>query len=121
MATEQPRIQLVSSLYRHATILKYGDGGLIFTVPERLPYIERDDTTLYVTRGGEYLWDIAIKQYGRSVPKAWDLWQVIAEFQPEPIQDSSLPLAAGKELYLPSVQYINEVAFGDSLANLPVL
>lgn len=109
------------SLYRHARAVEADDGSVIFLNPERIPYEERDDTIPYTCKGNEYLWDIAYIHYGITFMGGMDLAEVVALFQPEPLQDLSLPPAAGVELLIPSLDYITEVAKGPSLAETVVL
>ena len=109
----------VSSLYRHASIRRLDDGTVLHTLPERLPYENRDDTTIHIATGGAYLWDLAKLHYGQTQPSAWDLWEVIAEFQPVPITDASLPLRKGTEIHIPSDEYIAEVVDGAPLSDTP--
>lgn len=111
----------VDSLYRHAAAVQAEDGSVIFLNPERLPYIERDDTIQYNATGLEYLWEIALTQYGTASVGNIDLAEVIAQFQPEPIQDLSVPVPENTELLIPSMDYIEEIVRGPSLIDEAVL
>jgi hypothetical protein len=107
------------STYRHARAIQFDDGRIIFRLPERIPFEDRDDSILHISNGRERLWDLAQLYYGSEVRDAIDLWEVIAQFQPEPIQDPSIPLQAGLSVLIPSLEYIEDVAFGDSLSDVP--
>ena len=111
----------VSSLYRHAQSVQALDGSVLFMNPERLPFIDRDDTIIYIASGQDYLWNIAQFHYNKTSIQTIELGEVIAQFQPEPIQDLSIPVQAGRELYIPSWDYIAEVVKGPSLAEEPEL
>lgn len=106
---------IVDSLYRHSYMKQFTDGVVAFTLPERIPFYERDDTTIFIPTGQEYLWDVALSHYGKVTSFNIDLGEVIAQFQPEPIQDLSIKLIAEKEIYVPSMAYIFEVVRGPSL------
>jgi len=112
---------LTSSIYRHALAVRTDEGAIIFELPERLPFEDRDDTIVHIANGQEYLWDLAQRYYSNTRAQAFDLWDVIAQFQPEPIVDSSVPLPEGKEILIPSIDYIEEVVSGPSLASTPEL
>lgn len=116
MTTELDNVAVFSTgLYRHAQAFKKSDGTLYYSNPERIPYEERDDTIIHTCYGGEFLWDLAILYYKDAYPTPLDLAEVIAQFQPDPIVDWSVPMIRGREVLIPSVEYLEEVAFGDSL------
>lgn len=105
--------------YRHAQAFKRSDTGVLyFGNPERIPYEDRDDTTLYVCYGGEFLWDICVDFYKHAYPNPQDLVDAVAGFQPVPLVDWSTPFPAGKALYMPSIDFIEETVFGDSLLDV---
>lgn len=112
---------MVDSLYRHAPAVLADDGSVLFLNPERVPFEDRDDTIEYTATGHEYLWDIALAHYGLTYIGDIDLGEVIANFQPEPIQDLSVPVAEGRELHIPSMDYITEVVKGPPLSDEPEL
>lgn len=117
MPTE--RLGIVSSgLDRHSTF--YDEGGILYqTVPERLPSELREDSITHICSGGEYLVDLACKYYGKYINDPVDYYIIIAQFQEYPIQDPLAPLEEGQIIMIPSIQYINDVAFGDSLEEDP--
>ena len=119
MAFERPL--LTGSIYRHALGVQEDDGSILFSLPERLPFEDRDDTIIHVGNGQEYLWDLAHRYYGRSRSTAFDLWEIIMSFQPEPIQDASIRVVEGKEILIPSLDYIAETVNGPSLTESPEL
>lgn len=106
---------LVNSLYRHAQLVQHENGDTLFTLPERIPFIDRDDNTLFIASGREYLWHVAIHHYKTISIYNIDLIDVIAQFQPEPIQDTSVRLKERQEVYIPSLHFIAEVVQGPSL------
>lgn len=110
-----------SGLYRHSTVVSLDDGSVVYRLPERLRYLPMDGTISHVCVNGELLWDIAVLYYGRWRSRALDLWEVLAQFQPSPILDASVPLKSGKVILVPPVEYIEEIAYGTSLATLPAI
>lgn len=111
----------VPTLYRHARLLQYTDGVVAFTNPERLKFSEYYVSSVHLCSGEQYLWDIAIQHFGQAFLSGIALHEVIAQFQPEPIQDYSLKIKEGAEIYIPTRDYIEEVARGESLAEYPEL
>jgi len=110
------------SLYRHAIFSQQPSGAVIPEMPERLRYVYRDDTRLHVAADGEYLFDIAYAYYRHAFgDDAHDLWEILAQFQPVPIEDPSIALAAGTHVLIPSVAFIREEALGSSLTEFPEL
>jgi hypothetical protein len=109
-------------LYRHAQAFKKSEDGLLYWgLPERLPHEDRDDTTVHTCHGGEFLWQLAQDYYGDVVGNAGDWADIIAQFQPNPIVDRSVPCRSGQEVLIPSLEYIEEVALGDSLMDVQEL
>lgn len=111
----------VNSVYRHAAFFVRADGAMFFHVPERVGFEYDDDYVVHIANGSEYLWDLAVHYYSGVRGSPVDLWEAIAMFQPEPIQDPSVPLPQGKEVFIPSADFIEEVLQGPSLADTPDL
>jgi hypothetical protein len=116
----------VSSLYRHANATRIDDspGGkdddaVVFQVPERLSYEDREDNTIHIVTEGERIYDLAQAYFARVIPNGIDIWEVLAQYQPEPIVDPSVPLAAGREIFIPPTDYIDEIALGAVLIEVP--
>ena len=93
-------------IYRHALLDRRDDGALFYTVPERLPFEDRDDTIIHVGSGSEFLWDLAQRYYGQQRENAFDLWEVIGLFQLEPIQDASVPVSEGQVVLIPCLRML---------------
>jgi hypothetical protein len=111
----------VPGLYRHGFLVVAETGETYVTLPERIRFQVRDDTTLYTADGGEYLFMVAQLAYGGDYGSCMHLPEVIAQFQPSPILDVSVPLRAGQQVYLPSVEFIDGDVYGESLAEVPEL
>jgi len=119
MAYQRPI--LVDSIYRHAPADQLPDGTVIFLLPERVEFEDDDDVIIHRANANEYLWDICMRYYGQVQLNTMDLPEVLANFQPDPILDLSLPLAEGRDVYIPSMDFIQDVAKGPSLADTPAL
>lgn len=97
---------------RSRYLVTYGlkDSNSKLYLTERTPF--RYDPALQGTRRhvvaqGDRLWHLAYR-YFAPFPNAEHLWWVIAEFQPQPIQDPTLDLAVGRVLYIPSTRVVQE-------------
>lgn len=112
----------LSGLARHARAYRDDATGKIFlTLPERLPFINREDTRIHKCKGAERVLDLALLYYRNIYSDPVDYWPVIAQFQPEPIIDPFIPLAAGLIVLIPSPSYIQEIVNGDTLVDFPQL
>lgn len=106
-------------LYRHSTV-EVSDSGIIYPgVPERITWTQRDDTVLYRTAESEYLFDIVVGFYKVFYAQPLFVVEIVAQFQPRPIIDVSVPLPANYELQLPSTDFIESVALSDADVWLP--
>jgi hypothetical protein len=108
-----------ASIYRHANPVQLDDNSVVYRLPERMPFVDDEDVILHIATGNDYLWDISQAHWGSIRPDAFDLWEVIADYQPDPIQDRSVRIPRGKEIFLPSVDYLDEVYEGDPLTDVP--
>jgi hypothetical protein len=106
-------------LARHGYAYRNDDNEVHLTLPERLPHVLSDDTVTYVCNGTERLQDIAVKMYKGLMDSPIDAVEIIAQFQEDPIVDTSIPPVANRVLMLPSLGYIQEIAYGDSLTEYP--
>jgi len=111
---------VLERLERHALPYRDEDTGRVYlTLPERLPHDDTDEPATYVCRGHENLLDIAVLHYRKFYAHPADLWQVIAEFQEEPIIDPFTPPPQGRVILVPSPSYIEEVGYGEPLTDTP--
>jgi hypothetical protein len=120
MATVEETLGVyLEGLERHGTAYTKADGTIHLTLRERIPFIHREDTDLYVCKGGETLLDVAILAYKDYYEFPVDQWQVLQEFQEDPIQDPSVPLPQGLVLAVPSPDFLEEVPYGEDLTEYP--
>mgnify|MGYP001164578696 CR=1 FL=1 len=100
------------SRYQFSNIRLDPQGRTFLT--ERHPYRYTDipDTIQYVVGEGDSLRALAVKYYG-ALPRPERLWEVIADFQPDPIHDPTLKLDAGRLLFIPSLRTVTEVIYNE--------
>ena len=102
-------------VYRSAAVDR-----VFLSLPERLPHQQRHDSRMHICKGSETLFDIANMYYPRA-RRPVDYAQVIAQFQEDPVIDLLLPLDVNRIIMVPSEEYIQDIAYGSSLTEYPVL
>lgn len=97
----------ITSRYRFSSI-EADAAGRRFRGPRLVfGFRELPDTALYIVSEGDSLRAIAAAAYaGHERPEQF--YWVIADFQPEPIRDVTLPLEPGRKLYIPSGRALDE-------------
>ncbi len=108
-------------LARHGLAYKNANGEIHVSLPERLPHLMDNQTLIHICKDGERLQDIAIFYYKDTLPSPVDYWEVIAQFQEDPILDGSTLLKEGTVLQIPSTGYMQQLIFGDSLSEYPAI
>lgn len=108
-------------LARHGQAYQNALGEVHISLPERIPFADRDDVITHVCKEGEYLPQIALHYYKNKLPDPILAWEVLAQCQEDPIVDGSLPLRSGTVLVIPHPDYIEQVALGDPLHEFPEL
>jgi hypothetical protein len=86
------------------------NGLLYLSEPAPFGYVERADNVLFVTGQGDTLASIAATRFA-SFPRPAGLWWAVADFQPQPIFDPTVPLVPGTVLVLPSERLLVEEMF----------
>lgn len=91
-----------SSRYNLADVIIEEDGGMHFGMRDRLLWQDLAGVLSHIVIEGETLWTIAAKYYG-STPGSpgSELWWVLADFQPEPMNDPTISLSPGQTLLIP--------------------
>jgi hypothetical protein len=93
------------------------DENLVLTEPEPYRFKALDDNQLHVVNDGDTVFTLAGK-YFKGVSRPAGLWWVIADFQPDPIHDPTLKLAAGSILVIPSLRTVIEEIFNERRRDL---
>lgn len=123
MAVDPSRSQFdVGGLSRHAYVYEGTNGELALSVPERLPHLEiinGEFPLVHVCRGGEYLVDLAQMYYREVLSRPVDAWEIIAQFQEDPVTDGFVPLKRGQVVLIPPPAYFSMVVYGESLSEMP--
>ena len=94
------------------------DGRVHLSLPERLPFADRDDTRIHICKGKENCFDLAVSYYPRAVQPA-NRAEIIAQCQEDPIMDLTVPIAIGRAILIPSEEYIQFIALGETLTDTP--
>lgn len=100
------------SRYTFTTASRNADGDLLLNGEEPFRYVDLPDNVRHVVQDGDTLFALA-GRYFSGITRAAGLWWVIADFQPDPIHDPTLRLAAGRVLFVPSVRTVNELVFSE--------
>lgn len=93
---------------RYCVGLRDDDGDLYLSDPEPVRYRDRADNLPHPVTDGESWESIALATYGRA-----DVAHVIADYQPEPIDDMTVPPTPGAVLILPSPRMVEEEIFSE--------
>lgn len=97
--------------YQLADVIKDEDGYIYVDLRARLEFQESSDDILHISTEGETLHTLANRYYQGS-PNPASLWWAIADYQPEPIQDPTVALAAGRIIIIPSGAAVQEAVLG---------
>jgi len=88
---------------------------------ERFFFEDLDDVIPHTVREGDTWHSLAHQYYGRALSAEVNLWWALADFQPEPVLDPTLVLAAGTIVLIPPIRVMQEELEGlpdESLATL---
>ena len=93
------------------------DGNLALSEREAFTYRELSDNRVHPIVDGDTLHKLA-GLYFAGLPRPSGLWWIIADFQPIPIYDPTIPLStlADKNLIIPSVRTVQELILTDRRA-----
>jgi hypothetical protein len=113
----------VGGLGRHGYIYEGTDGRMVLSVPERLPNLEMVGEAFpeaYECKGWELPMSLPGMFYRGILGRPIDAWEIIAQFQEDPIEDPFEPLARGRIIMIPPIEYFS-IAYGSSLSEQPEL
>lgn len=101
-----------NSRYRYCTVLNLGDANHTVYLDEREPFRFRDepDNKHHTARDGDTWWGIAWKFF-RSFRNPALMYWLLCEYQPEPIIDPTIKIAAGTDIVIPSDRVIRNYVF----------
>jgi len=97
---------LVNSRYQDCFAIEdeNNDNKLFLTERKRFLYSPDIKTRRHIVKDGETVWKLA----GRYYPEYKNMFWVICDFQPVPINDPTLDLEPGRELLIPSQSAVKE-------------
>lgn len=102
----------INSRYERCLGVEDDSGSLVLTDREPFSFDPNLPNTIQHFVGeGEDLWSIAYR-YFQPIQNAEHLWWIIADFQPNPIQDPTIDLETGRMLYIPSIDVVKQRIFG---------
>ena len=83
-----------------------------FFLTGRIPYQYRQlsDNITVLAKQGDTLFSLAGRHF-KPLLRPCGLWWVIADFQPQPIHDPTIQLAAGSAVIIPSTRTVEEEIF----------
>ena len=88
-------------------------GRLYLTEREPFRYRPYLDNRFHTVAEGDTLFDLA-GRYFAPLDRACGYWWVIADFQPDPIIDPTIPLELGRQIYVPSLRTLDEEILSES-------
>lgn len=99
---------------RHTFTTGEADENDRIFLSERVPfgYEDLSDNRRVVTQQGDSLYSLA-GRYFAPLTRPAGLWWIIADFQPTPIHDPTVQLAAGTTIIIPSLRTVIERIFND--------
>jgi len=95
------------SRYELTQGIRDDEGRLFLTDREPFRFRPLPDNRLHEVKEGESLFSLA-GRFFRPRSRAAGLWWIIADFQPDPVQDPSVPLEVGRRLFVPSLRTVDE-------------
>jgi len=99
------------SRYQMAIVEKRESGEMAIGARDRLYYADVDGIIPHVVEDGDTLHSLAAEYLGGETGES-NLWWAIADFQPDPIIDPTIALAAGTTLLIPPISYVQRMLSG---------
>ena len=103
----------ILSRFRFCEAVNDAEGNSYLTEREPFGFQDFADNALHTVRQGETLYSLA-SRYFAPIDNAAQLWWIIADFQPSPIFDPTIPLAPGAVLYVPSMTVVQTRMFNEA-------
>ena len=100
----------INSRYRLDGLFRSTDNFLFTADREPFRFVVREDTRMHRAVRSDTLENLAERFF--AGPNTARLWWIIADFQPEPIQDPTEKLVPGVLLFIPSQNYVDSVILG---------
>jgi hypothetical protein len=101
------------SRYSFTTAQQDKDGNLFLSSRVPFRYQNLPDNRVHIIAEGDTVFRLA-HRYFLPLDEAPTLWDVICDFQPDPIIDPTLKLRPGRALFIPSVRTVIEVIYNEN-------
>lgn len=95
---------------RFAVEMEDEDGTIFATDYEPFGFRPETDNRAYVARDGDTWAGVAFLSFP-AIPRACGLWWALADYQPEPVVDPTLAIAAGRVVVIPSERVLRQLVF----------
>ena len=105
-----------TSPYNLADVVLDPSGTLSLSLRTRLLWENLADVAAHIVEEGDTLWSLALRYY-KSTGQPGDgarLWWVLADFQPEPINDPTIALTPGQVILVPPLAAIQTALAGSA-------
>jgi hypothetical protein len=104
---------------RHSFVTGVSDdeGKSYLTEREPFRYKERPDNIIHTVVEGDSFFNLAARLYRDIMPRPASLWWVLADYQPHPIVDPTIPLTPGQVVFAPSPRVVLEEVFDETRRN----
>lgn len=103
----------VGSRYTFCDAVSRPDGRWELTEREPYGYAPHPDNRTHLVVQGDSLFALAAR-YFAPLPRACGFWWAIADYQPEPVTDATVPPTVGAQLLVPSLRVLTDVILGES-------
>lgn len=97
------------SRYNLADLYKDSSNRSYTSLRGRVFFDDVEGTVPHVVEDGDTLWSLADRYYGGLIDDDVNYWWVIADFQPEPINDPTIKLEKGQIILVPPLELIMAV------------
>jgi hypothetical protein len=96
------------SRYKHSTVIRRSDDSVLYySLRPRPWYVGGLGETLHKVQLGDTLMNLA-QFYFKGFPDPARLWWIIADYQPEPINDPTIVLTPGSVVVIPPQNVVQD-------------
>lgn len=100
------------SRYTLCSAVQLDNGRLYMLDREPIRFQNRTDNIRVVVAAGD-TWETLAEQYLDGPANPASLWWIIADFQPEPVIDPTVPPTPGSVVYIPDPRFVMSEYFSD--------
>lgn len=103
----------IFSRYSFSSAEENSAGKLVLSRRVPIRFQQRDDNRNRLVNEGDTVFNLASRFFARFTSRPAGLWWVITDFQPTPIHDPTIRLAAGSVIVIPSTRFVIEVVLNE--------